>query len=164
VDGQTYSLDGVGFKDHSAGARDWQRWHSHTFMLAVMPGYVVHAVTVAEPEGGPGEPMGVVKHAQEERPVEIFASSGLADALGGPHEQEIEVTGPSGPVRLRAELLHVFPITISEDNDNFNGIDWEMAGDPIVMLEGVLRLTDPDGKVGHANFERSARRSALARL
>jgi hypothetical protein len=61
------------------------------------------------------------------------------------------------------ELVHGLPMTITEDNNNINGVNWAIPGDPVVIVEGVGRLTAPDGTVLHGFQERSARRSALPR-
>lgn len=163
VGGVEYPLDGVGFKDHSSGVRTWANWHSHRFLVAAMPGYAVHAVTIFGPDGTPTKPFGALMVDGVQRPIEQFELPPLAEAHGAPADQELVVTGPGGPIRLRAELIHALPMTITEDNDNLNGIDWDIAGDPIVMIEGIARLTGPDGAVGYGFLERSARRSALPR-
>lgn len=38
-------------------------------------------------------------------------------------------------------------MTITEDNDNLNGIDWEIGGDSVVLIEGKGRLIGSDGSV-----------------
>jgi len=163
VDGTIYDLDGVGFKDHSAGTRDWRSWHSHRFMLAVMPDYSVHAVGFCAPDGTEHSPVGAVMTGGEQRLLECFESPRLESVLGAPHASDIVVSGPDGPVTLAAEVVHTLPLTITDDNENINGVDWELAGDPICFAECVVRLTAPDGAVGFGHFERSARRSALRR-
>lgn len=163
VDDTTYPVDGVGFKDHSSGVRNWERWHSHRFMLAVMPDYTLHAVVVNDPQGAPRPPFGALMSDGRHMPVVQFEAPPLEDAAGGPVLQTVTATTPTGPTELSVELVHGLPITITEDNDNLNGIDWELGGDPIVLVEGIARVTEPDGTVGWAFFERSARRSALRR-
>lgn len=163
VDGTTYDLDGVGFKDHSAGTRDWRSWHSHRFLLAVMPDYSVHAVAFCAPDGTEQPLVGAVMAGDEQQPLECFESARLESVLGAPHTSEIVVSGPGGPVTLVAEVTHTLPLTITDDNENINGIDWELAGDPVCFAECIVRLTAPDGAVGFGHLERSARRSALRR-
>jgi len=164
VGDREYSLEGVGFKDHSSGARTWERWHSHRFTLAVMPDYTLHAVVVGAADGQERPPFGAIFRGDAQEGIQAFELPALADAVGGPVEQDMLVTTTSGEqIMLRAELVHALPITITEDNDNINGIDWEIDGDPIVLIEGIARLRAPDGSVGYAFLERSARRSALTR-
>jgi hypothetical protein len=161
VDGQSFPLDGVGFKDHSSGARSFAAWHGHRFMIAVMPEWVIHAVTIFRDNGIAADPVGVVMSDGHCTPVEQFDLPALADPQGVPRDQEMIVTGRSGPIRMRVEVIHAFPITITEDNDNYNGIDWDIPSDPMVMIEGIVRLTGPDGSVGFGFLERSARQSTL---
>lgn len=163
VGDRTYPLEGVGFKDHSSGARDFAAWDSHRFMIAVMPNWVVHAVTIFRTNSDVAAPMGVVLADGRRAPVERFDLPALADVEGAPLEQEMVVTGPSGPIALRVEVMHALPISITKDNDNYNGIDWEIASDPMVMIEGMIRLTAPDGAIGFGFLERSARQSTLPR-
>lgn len=163
VDGTTYDLDGVGFKDHSAGTRDWRSWHSHRFLLAVMPDYSVHALGFCAPDGAEQPPVGAVMANGDQRSLECFESARLESVLGAPHASEIVVSGPDGPVTLAVEVVHTLPLTVTDDNDYINGIDWELAGDPICFAECQVRLTAPDGTLGFGHFERSARRSALRR-
>jgi len=161
VDGQSIPLDGVGFKDHSSGARSFAAWDGHRFMIAVMPGWVVHAVTIFRGNGTAADPIGVVMADGRRTPVGQFDLPALADTQGMPRDQEMIVTGPSGPIQLRTEVIHALPITITENNDNYNGIDWDIRSDPMVMIEGIVRLTAPDGSVGFGFLERSARQSTL---
>lgn len=62
------------------------------------------------------------------------------------------------------ELLHALPVTITLDNENINGVDWELDGDPLVLVEGKARLTAADGTVAYGFHERSALRSRLTRV
>jgi hypothetical protein len=162
IDGVEYSLEGVGFKDHSSGARSFGTWNSHRFLQAVMPDWTVHAVTIMRDDDTAGATMGKVMAGGEQQPVKVFEGALLTSPTGEPKADILTVTGPSGPVSLSAEVIHCLPITITEDNDNFNGIDWDIAGDPMVMVEAIVRLTAEDGAVGYGFLERSARQSVFA--
>ena len=67
-------------------------------------------------------------------------------------------------VDIDYEIRHLLPITINDDGDNLNGIDWESPVYSAVLAEGVARLTLPDGSVGHAFLERGIPRSDLTDL
>jgi hypothetical protein len=43
------------------------------------------------------------------------------------------------------------------------GIDWETGSPAMVVMEGIAKVTAPDGTVGHAFFERGSRRESLTR-
>jgi hypothetical protein len=164
VDGREYRLDGVGFGDHSTGPRDWEPWAGHRFMLAITPKHTIHVITALAADGqarghygvifGPG---GTVTR------TEGFELSPLA-GFDVPEETELAIYPVGGePLTMRTELRHAFPTCITEDNTNINGIDWEIDGNPVVLMEGLATVTLPDGTIGHAYLERCARRSALTR-
>jgi len=162
IDGRAYPLSGVGFKDHSSGKRDFGAWSGHRFLIAVMPDWSLHAVTITRDRDVLAS-MGAVMVGGESIAVTQFDAAPLEDAEGTTKIQEVVVTGPAGPVSMRIELLHALPITISDSNDNYNGVDWEYPGEPMVMVEGIVQLTDPNGAVGYGFLERSARQSRLPR-
>ena len=163
VDGEELSLDGVGFKDHSSGPRSFSAWAGHRFMVAVMPDWIVHAFAVLHDNRTATEPIGVVMANGIAKPVKHFDVPVLTDAMGTQTEQTLVVSGPTGPVSAQVEIVHALPISITEDNDNYNGIDWNTATDPMIMVESIVRLTGPDGTCGYGFLERSARQSALPR-
>ncbi|WAJ45318.1 hypothetical protein OK015_01965 [Mycobacterium sp. Aquia_216] len=163
VDGEELSLEGVGFKDHSSGSRSFSAWAGHRFMVAVMPDWIVHAFAVLHDSRTAAQPIGVVMSNGIVNPVTQFDVPTLTDATGKPTEHTLVVSGPAGPVSARVEVVHALPISITEDNDNYNGVDWTTATDPIVMVEAIIRLTGPGGICGYGFLERSARQSALPR-
>jgi hypothetical protein len=57
----------------------------------------------------------------------------------------------------------MLPIMISEENENLNGIDWESPGNPVIVMEGIAKLTLEDGTVGYSFIESSARRNDIRR-
>ncbi|MCW2620596.1 MAG: hypothetical protein JWL64_198 [Frankiales bacterium] len=159
---ERYRLDGVGYYDHSSGVRDWTNFHAHHFAMIAMPDYTLHlgSVYTSPTEGRAG---GGVWFPREGKPLRIRASTmpRQADVLGAPHEFDwvLDVAG-QGELTFRVEVLHTFPNTITLDNDNINGIDWEIPGDPLYPTECQVRVTAPDGAVGYGHLERSNRRSA----
>ena len=163
VGDQEYEFNGVGFKDHSAGARNMGAWTNHRFLIGVLPDLrTVHAVTIIRDGAEPA----TVGRWHKEGVVESltgFEAPLMTTLVGEPDDQEIVLRSESETLAIRTEIIHALPITISQDNDNFNGIDWEMDDDPMVMVESIVRFTAPDGDVGYGFFERSARRSSLPR-
>ena len=163
VDGVEYPLHGVGFKDHSSGARTFGAWHGHRFMIALMPRWVVHAFTVFRDDRTAAEPIGLVMEDGVTTAITQFEAPRLSDATGAPVDSVMVVDGPSGPMTLNASIIHALPITITEDGDNYNGVDWQVSSDPMVMVEGIVALTTADGERGVGFLERSARQSTLPR-
>lgn len=164
VDGESYSLDGVGYKDHSSGVRVWGGYGDHSFVVAHMPEWTAHAIVMRGP-GGEGRAMGAFFRDGTERRVEGFEMPAVTDALGGPNEHEVTITPAGGdPIILGVEVLHQCPITITDDGDNINGIDWEGAPEPVIILmEGAARFTGPNGEIGYGYHERGIRRERLER-
>ncbi|QLL06373.1 hypothetical protein [Mycobacterium vicinigordonae] len=158
IDDHAYPLDGVGFKDHSSGARSFQTWVGHAFLVGEISGRVVHAVTIVREDSG-AQTMGVTMTPGEQASVTGFDVLPLASFDGAPHEQKLTIETSAGSIALHAKLIHALPITITEANDNFNGVDWDLEGDPMIMVEGIVALTDERGEVGYGFLERSARRS-----
>jgi hypothetical protein len=162
----TYSLDGPGFDDHSHGAREWTGFGSHIFFNVPFEDFGLHAFAIQTPDGMPAVVSGAITRAgAEPDPVTHLSAPLLVDVLGAPRELRASVTTRSGArLDLGIELLHVLPITITEtQNDNINGIDWEVPGDPLFLTEGAARYTTADGHVGYGHLERSARRSRFSR-
>jgi hypothetical protein len=164
VDGVKYRLDGVGMKDHSSGVRDWDNFGHHHFTLAVMPGVTIHEAVITPATGDRTATIGTVIRGGEQSPVLEADFPVVQDARGGPRTSPMIVTDASGQTTsLEVELVHALPITITSDNDNINGIDWELDEDPMILIEGIGRFTDAEGNVGYGMHERSQRRSALQR-
>lgn len=162
VDGETYSLDGVGYKDHSSGVRHWDEYGDHGFVLVHMPDWTAHAILMRGP-GGEEKPMGAFFRDGNEQRVEAFAMPVVEDAFGGPNEHEVTITPAGGDaITLQTEILHQLPVMVTEDGDNINGIDWEGGRDPCVFLmEAAARFTGPDGEVGYGYHERGILRERI---
>ena len=165
VDGATYSLDGVGYKDHSSGVRKWDGYGSHNFVCVHMPDWTGHLIAMHGPDGQTQATIGAFFRDGTEHRLESFEMPVVADSLGGPARHELVVKPAGGEeISLDVEVLHECPITITADGDNINGIDWEADAEPIVILmEGAARFTGPDGEVGYGFHERGILRSALER-
>jgi hypothetical protein len=166
VDGREYRLDGHGFKDHSCGIRDFRPWHSHNFLMVMSPESTTHLIMMAAPDGEWLPPMGaVVGRDGTTDPITHLEFPRLADAVGGPIISRLEYSTASGAsFGYDVELIHACPITITEDNDNINGVDWQIDGDPVIVVEGIGRATDADGRVLSCFHERALRRSLLKPL
>jgi hypothetical protein len=164
VDGVEYELDGFGFKDHSSGIRSFDTWHSHGFVLAHLPHGVLHAFTIRAPDGSATTVGAMYRDGEQVGTIEAFDMPQLSDRFGTPETMTVDVTvAGRDAMQIEAELIHALPMTISEDNDNINGIDWELPGDPVVLIEGIGRFTIPGQGVGYGMLERSARRSRVIR-
>lgn len=163
VGDEVYSLDGIGFKDHSAGPRDFNRWHRHHFMMLVHDDWTCHAVRMLTPDGG-GHTLGALIRDRAQDAVTRFDLPELADSAGGPVQGDLLIETTAGErLTFSSELRHALPMLMTMDNNYANGIDWDLADDPIVLIEGNGNLTAPDGSIVHCFHERSARRSLVKR-
>jgi hypothetical protein len=163
VDGHEYRLDGIGFKDHSSGARDLGNWHSHTFLMIVGPEWTAHLIVMADPQGEWMPSWGsLIRRDGGAEAIVRGEFPRMTDAYGGPIDSRLEFEIASGEqFAFDVELIHALPMTITVDNDNINGVDWEIGGNPMVLVEGNGRLAAADGSVLYCFHERSVRRSAL---
>jgi hypothetical protein len=160
---EVYSLDGIGFKDHSAGPRDFTRWHRHHFMMLVHEDWTCHAVRMLTPDGG-GHTLGTLIRDGVQDTVTRFELPELADSAGGPITGDLVIETMSGErLQFSSELRHALPMLMTKSNDYVNGIDWQLTDDPIVLIEGNGRLVAPDGSIVHCFHERSALRSLVQR-
>lgn len=160
----THALDGVGFKDHSSGVRDFSSWFAHRFHLVVGDGWACHAAVMYAPDGTPRPALGAHYRDGQRRRVTAFALPLLEDSAGGPVHGEAVIELEDGErLTFTSELVHALPSLMTVDNDYVNGIDWDLEGDPIVLIEGKGRLVAPDGSVAACFHERSALRSAVRR-
>ena len=165
VDGETYSLDGVGYKDHSSGVRKWDGYDSHNFVMVHMPDWRGHLIQMHTTGAEQPPPVGAFFRDGEEHRLEAFDMPIATDAFGGPNEHELTVTPVGGDqIKLDVEILHQCPITITDDGDNINGIDWETDRDSDRHPDGGRGpLHGPNGEVGYGFHERGIHRSALER-
>jgi hypothetical protein len=163
VDGQTYCLDGYAGNDHSTGVRDLQSFASHHFLIGALPGCALHCISVYDTDGKPLIETGALFEKNG-----AFSKAWLVDVPPLTHltqcEKSITVTlqketGEHESFQLSP--LHSFPLALTEDKDNINGLDW-FEPDHLALTEmrvRVLRLSN--GDVGYANLERSIKRSML---
>lgn len=168
VAGTEYSLDGVGWKDHSSGVRDFTAWRSHHVTMIITDDFVVHAASLASTDGDPSRAttFGRCYRDGTESGIERVQMTPATDRFVLPDpgvEVEIVVEGGEKLPIVSSEIVHMLPMTISVENENGNGIDWEAPGNPVVLMEGVARYTLENGGVGYGFYETSARRDAVKR-
>lgn len=166
VGGKEFRLDGIGFKDHSSGTRDFGPWRSHQYLQIVGPEWTAHLISMAGPDGDDMPPMGAFFRRSDGKQETItrFDLPRMTDPSGGPIEGDLVFEIGSGErFEFTTELLHAFPIGITEDNDNMNGINWDLPDNLVILCEGKGRLAAPDGTVLHCFHERTMRRNLLER-
>jgi hypothetical protein len=159
VAGRTYALDGIGFTDHSSGPRTFTDHSGHLFINAIMPTESIYAMTLYNMDGTTKFSGGSVFVGDDETSVAKVTAPPPSDLHGAPEEFDLDVTDSAGDSRtFRVAVLGSAPLTMTNDNQNLIGIDWEVVEDTLVLTECLVRLTDADGNVGYGHLERAARR------
>jgi hypothetical protein len=164
VGDKRYELKGVSFLDHSSGARDMDQWTRHSYFMIVGPEWTAHLLGLGESDNGNPAPWGAfIRRDGSRATITELSFPSMTDSAGGPRHGPLTFAISSGErFEFDAELVHTVPITITEDNDNINGIDWVLPGNPVIFSEGAGRFVAPDGQVLYGFHERSSRRSMLA--
>lgn len=165
VEGETWSLNGPGWGDHSSGVRTWDGFGGHVFVNAPLPNLGVVLILVDAPDGALASTVGaLLLEDGRTDPIVEAKSARLSSMLGAPQRFELGVTTESGrSEEWSVEVLHTLPATISELNDNANGLDWRAPGDPMFLAECPARFTNSSGVVGYGHLERSRKRSRVSR-
>jgi hypothetical protein len=165
VGNESYRLDGVSYYDHSSGVRDYTEFHSHHFGMIAMPNATIEALCIYRSATEVRGYIGVwfTKEGKKLK-IEKTTMQRLTNlsSLPEPFDWVVKVEGLEAQT-FRVEVLHSFPCTITFDNDNINGVDWELSGDPAFYTEYQVKVTAPDGSVGYGHLECSNRRSCLSR-
>ena len=144
VAGSEYPLDGIGMTDHSSGAM------VRELRELPLPAALSRLIRACHRNA-------ILVYAWLELPH-------VSDLTGGPIAGRLEFATAAGEsFSFDTTLEHALPVTLTNNNDNINGVDWDDPGNPVICIEGQARLSDTDGAtVAHCFHERSARRDALA--
>ena len=164
VDGQTWEIDGYGFRDHSTGPRNFVSLGGDRFWGFVSPttGRGTQGIRVWDRQGNPELATAAYYYGDT---VEIvngeISITGLEDTCGHPKDLEFRLLRPNGE-RLVAHgrILHTVTISILDPNSNVNGI-W-LDDDPLILSESQVRFDWPDGDVFYGHLERVARLADLS--
>jgi hypothetical protein len=161
---KTYRLDGFGFKDHSSGTREWDGYGSHNFLLTVTPEWTLHAIMLDGPNGEPRGPMATLFRGAEQLRVTRFELETLTELGQPPRDYPVTLELETGEtIECKATLVHELPVTITDNGDNDNGIDWDAPLPSTILQEGIARVTAADGNTGYSMFERGRGRQELIR-
>lgn len=148
-----WEIDGVGFRDHSNGVRDFSNVGGHRFWGFVSPttrrsvqGLIVWNRT--------GELEFATAALCDGDTLEVINTdvtfTGVEDTAGNPAELEMTLRRPSGErLAVHGRRLHNATISIGDPNHNVNGT-W-LDGDPMILSEAPASLdwADGDGFYGH---------------
>ena len=146
--------------------RSWEGFGGHIFFNVPFDDLGLHLIAIQGMDGAPARLIAAVTcDDADPDPVTELATPLAADMLGAPHRFDASLRTESGrELELDVEVLHTFPMSITEEhNDNINGLDWEVPGNPLFFTECIARYTTGEGKVGYGHLERSARRERVSR-
>jgi hypothetical protein len=168
VAGQRWNVDGIGYNDHSNGARNFDSdgyGGDHIFFAVAPPGRVAQGIAVWDRKGRAVLNAGYLVEGSE---MELLVSSevpGLVDYTGQPTTGKVSLTSGDGRVSMfDIEVLHTSPFTISGPNDYINGVVTDEEHDEPVAVICPIRCTWPDGVVGYGELERVYRPSLLGQM
>ena len=166
VGSDSYRLDGPGFDDHSHGIREWDGFGSHVFLTVPFDDFGLHLIAVQAPDGNPLQLVGAVTRQRcAPDPITEVAVPLATDLLCKPREVHASITTRGGEtLEVDIAAVHGFPMTITDThNDNINGLDWNVPGNPLMLSEAIGRYTTAGGQVGYGLFENSVRRDRVDR-
>jgi hypothetical protein len=164
IDGEELPLRGHAVDDHSNGVRDLSNFGGDDWYNVAMPKGAMHWMAIYDRDDNIQLEVGTAHRggAFERLAGGVFPE--LQSLTEHPRTWETTITTAGGQeVPLTVEALHLFLMTITDDNDNINGLDWDIDGDPTFFLESPLRLTLPNGDHAYGHLERSVRRSRVDR-
>ncbi|WP_202033251.1 hypothetical protein [Nocardioides sp. WS12] len=158
---RSWRLDGVGFRDHSHGPRDFTSLGGDHFFNVVSPttGRVAHGLVNWRQDGS-------VDHRtfatySESDGYQLFATGsmiGLQDPVT--HSPRGITVHVGDDLVLTGEVLHGLTVSLIEPNININGLA-AFHPDPLVLTESMIRLEWPDGDVAYGMLERDYRSRLL---
>jgi hypothetical protein len=161
-EGRQLGLDGVGYIDHSSGPRSFADFGSHSFVTALFPGMGIHAMTLRNLTDEQQMVTGAVFQEQSESLVVAMTMPYLQDLTGGPHRFPLTLQFADGrSSSFDVVIIHTLPVTMTDTNDNLNGIGWDLEDDTLLLTECAARITAADGTIGYGHIERSTRRNRL---
>lgn len=164
IGGEVLSLTGHAVDDHSNGIRDLSNFGGDDWYNVAMPKGALHWMEIYDRDDNVQLATGTAYRGGEFERLTGGPFPRLENLLSHTPSWETTISTAGGQqVPLKVEALHLFLMTITDDNDNINGLDWEIDGDPTFFLESPLRLTTPGGDHAYGHLERSVRRSRVDR-
>jgi hypothetical protein len=172
--GRSYRLDGVTFRDHSIGRRDFSGLGGDHLFGGHFPdsgrsiqtllmwnntgGVEVRVASIWE--DGELELIGDVEMTGVEHGTTSPRS--LTKLTGEPLEFDLTMVRRTGErVAVGCEVEHNVNMSNTDPNTNLNGIELGVGDKVLLLAESQLKLTWPDGEVGYGHLERGYRRNLL---
>lgn len=155
-DGTTYPLNGLAANDHSSGPRHLHDIGGDLLLIAAWPGHVLHHTHTFRTDGTIALNTASLIGPDDQHDTVQVRLPYLATALGDPTTFDVTVTNNSGrDTVINAEVQATVSLSLTDDNDNLNGVDPD--SNDLILNESRLRLTLPDGTLGAGYLERGRR-------
>ncbi len=173
-EGGQWRLDGVSFRDHSIGHRDFSglggdnlfgvhfpdSGRSVQMLLMWTNEGVVEVRSASVWENGELELINDVEMTGVEHGT--VCPRGLTSLTGDPREFDLILNRANGDhIVARCEVQHTVVMSNTSPNTNLNGAALDAGDDALLLAECQLKITWPDGEVGYGHLERTYRRSLL---
>lgn len=159
--GESHDIDCTGYRDHSAGPRNYTTLRSEEWVLCTFPsGRVFAAYEVIEFGSDRHMQTGYLWEDGKVSKLELLEMPKLQDFAGTPRQFEVVVRADGRERRLTGRMSdRYFPLTLTLPTGIATGID---AASP--QLPGVVEapcVYSWDGEVGHGWIERIRRMDSL---
>lgn len=162
VSGDAIIAHGMGYRDHSIGAREMGKFGGNNMLYGLSErGRVIQGI---EAFGLDGTRIHADAYYVEDGRFEQLALEELpelANAAGDPGRFTARYVRGGEPFPVEGEVLANAAFTISDPNDWSLGVAVPEEN-PLVIVESPVRLVLPDGDVAYGCLERNRRLSALS--
>jgi hypothetical protein len=158
VDGEL-TVDHIGIRDVSTGARDFASLLGHTWASCAFPdGRFIGAYQVRSSGGRPGIEHGMLWDGSTLHDIGNIRTEALASTAGDPRRSVIAFDGPDGPRNVSVEVQQSMIYSLSRKGRIIAGVD--LASYDLFDVEATA-LFEWDGMRGLGWIERSARAGEL---
>jgi hypothetical protein len=158
VDGEL-TVDHIGIRDVSAGARDFSSLLGHTWASCAFPdGRFIGAYQVRSSGGRPGIEHGMLWDGSTLHDIGNIRTGALTSPAGDPRRNVITFDGPDGPCSVRVEVQQSMIYSLSREGRIIAGVD--LASYNLFDIEATA-VFEWDGMRGLGWIERSARAGEL---
>ncbi len=164
VDGQTWDVDGMSYRDHSTGPRDWAGFGGNAMLTVMFPsGRVIFGAITWDSDGTENLNVGYLYEGNRFETLERLTLPPLHDLDSNPWKLDATF-GRDGAddIAISGVALHTAAVSFVEPNEILCGVDLSDPSDPLLLVETPVRFTWADGEIGIGNLERNYRISAVS--
>jgi hypothetical protein len=159
VNGQTWDINGIAYRDHSWGARDMSDFSGDAFMCLVFPesGGVVQGLQTWNAAGELSLRTFYISEGGEMELMSEGFTPRADDLLGNPNDLTMKLRRAGGEeIVIHGRALHNAVICMTNPNVQCNGVPPDTS-QSLLLNESPITFTWPDGEVGYGHTERGLR-------